>query len=1457
MSKVKQILAGVVSAAMVVTMMPAVTFANDIDLVQYQWTKVEPAPTASAYSGQVKFDATVTIKHGSNIYTPIQVEDADSFVGAVNQAVAGDVVDVDGDIVLTANLPLWTGKTLANNETISLDLTDALLYEIVAPGTAANGFKLTTPFKSVALNNGVYTYANMFYDVSNMTIDFPTEYTSGGVNGVTLSFTMANGEVYTAKTVAYGGVGGAYYAYPDGTQTQGGDDFLRVGDSNAAFAIYVEELGTGATCTKAGSEVLHAYVTKGPKAVEEGIITNLLDESTKDYGTLDPLGHAYVTPASRIVDGIFELPNYSVGDKKSKEAYGALGYGVYISWAIRGKDANVIKSVDADGNTAIDSVKTKCLNGDNHGVGADEPTWTDAVSYEIIDAAAGTPATSTAAGSTVYTVRIETADGATAVVKQRVYDIPGLEASTIGRFTGMTFETGVYKYIESTKTYELQDTTWLNTLYAEYTPVEGGWLKTIVADNGAINYQITYADAISNTGNAKLTGVLTPAASIAANAYGNTTKLTTSTPQCGMNKFYYEPLKINVVKTACIKEGEEYVDSTEYVYVGATDATMTVVALEDSVTDTVEGMRTINRVGDSATATAVYPFAIVVPKNGYTCTTSHTFDMNDGTYDITTPATTYSDGAATITCKYCGGAGIEVVLPRLTTNVLYVNKAETGATAADDTSNAHVYTVEPTCTTPGYSYYRAIKSWADYKPNDKTTYAEVVIDGTQKDALGHDWYIASQSDVKWTGTTICEIEYRCKHAKAGEEHQTKKVTYYAANGTSTETKIYKAISSSIMKAEDCTALDRIVYTVDGVVDVLGNKIQTSVEATTCGDHKFVDSINWSTDGKTATVTRTCQNEGCLGAGNSTTGGYHKTPLVVSATVTSENQADGSILYTASYEGEVLGTKKVFDLNKAKVVVNGGEAVDTNIYKGTSLDNVAPFVVKINDVEISSDLYTIVKQTEVSYYFEGDGVIIPIQALGIEVTAAKDTDAIGSAIGAFNSLGYNTFKAAKYKLDGKAYTQITNDSFEYDGLDHPFTVSEITAGDNTEVALKNVTIEYATSTATKMATLTDKQKLEVAPTLIYSDELNLSEVAGIDKDGDALPYYVFVKLSADKFTTGYLYAGTVTVEPFELTGVAITITNPTIVYGEQIVATTGDEFIDELIDLEVADTTKLGVGSYGITGTNLITTNGNYKVGANWTNASMFVVNPRKATIVQTETSKTYDGVAVDKDSLFTIEGIVNDDVIDLLVTTAGNEEILNAGTYTLAAAANNANYTIEKLTAFYIVDPASIKGATVTPKKASMTWTGKALKPGVASVVLADGTELATTDYSVVYTNNTNVGTAKITVKGKGNYTGTATATFKITKATQKVKSVSPTKKTVKAGASFKITAKATKEQGTAQFKKTSGNAGITISSAGKVTVKKTVKAGKYTIKYKVRIKATKNCKATAYKTKKVVVTVK
>ena len=115
---------------------------------------------------------------------------------------------------------------------------------------------------------------------------------------------------------------------------------------------------------------------------------------------------------------------------------------------------------------------------------------------------------------------------------------------------------------------------------------------------------------------------------------------------------------------------------------------------------------------------------------------------------------------------------------------------------------------------------------------------------------------------------------------------------------------------------------------------------------------------------------------------------------------------------------------------------------------------------------------------------------------------------------------------------------------------------------------------------------------------------------------------------------------------------------------------------------------------------------------------------------------------------------------DYTVTYKDNR---NAGTATVTAKGKgnfkgtvSTTFTIKKL---------SLSGATAKLSKTTMKYTGKALKPDVTVKITLNGktvTLVKDTDYAVTYKNNVNKGTATVTVKGKGNYSGTITLSFTI-----------------------------------------------------------------------------------------------
>ncbi|WP_318360561.1 MBG domain-containing protein [uncultured Agathobaculum sp.] len=105
----------------------------------------------------------------------------------------------------------------------------------------------------------------------------------------------------------------------------------------------------------------------------------------------------------------------------------------------------------------------------------------------------------------------------------------------------------------------------------------------------------------------------------------------------------------------------------------------------------------------------------------------------------------------------------------------------------------------------------------------------------------------------------------------------------------------------------------------------------------------------------------------------------------------------------------------------------------------------------------------------------------------------------------------------------------------------------------------------------------------------------------------------------------------------------------------------------------------------------------------------------------------------------------------------------DAGTYPIVPAGVEAeNYEITFKNGTLTVSPKALPADAIAAIDA-VTYNGKAQAPALNVV---DGTKVLTTgtDYTAVYSNNTNAGTAKVVITGKGNYSGTAEQTFTINK---------------------------------------------------------------------------------------------
>ena len=111
------------------------------------------------------------------------------------------------------------------------------------------------------------------------------------------------------------------------------------------------------------------------------------------------------------------------------------------------------------------------------------------------------------------------------------------------------------------------------------------------------------------------------------------------------------------------------------------------------------------------------------------------------------------------------------------------------------------------------------------------------------------------------------------------------------------------------------------------------------------------------------------------------------------------------------------------------------------------------------------------------------------------------------------------------------------------------------------------------------------------------------------------------------------------------------------------------------------------------------------------------------------------------------------------VGSDGKVKAVSVGTATITATANDGSNCSATCTVT-VTRPISTATASVDDQ----TYTGSAITP---EVTLTDGGKTLTkgTDYTITsYANNTNVGTATITITGKGNYSGTRTVNFNIVK---------------------------------------------------------------------------------------------
>ena len=176
-------------------------------------------------------------------------------------------------------------------------------------------------------------------------------------------------------------------------------------------------------------------------------------------------------------------------------------------------------------------------------------------------------------------------------------------------------------------------------------------------------------------------------------------------------------------------------------------------------------------------------------------------------------------------------------------------------------------------------------------------------------------------------------------------------------------------------------------------------------------------------------------------------------------------------------------------------------------------------------------------------------------------------------------------------------------------------------------------------------------------------------------------------------------------------------------------------------------------------------------------------------------------------------------------TLSGTTSATNASTtaYSATAALTDATNTqwsdgtTANKTITWKINPKNLSGNVTVADVATIKYTGGAITPvptvkdNARNVNLTPGK-----DYGISYSNNVNVGTATITLTGEGNYTGTTTKTFTISKATNPITVTAKTLKYTGSAQSLVTTANA---QGTVYYSVGTALTSSNYSTAGSTTI--------------------------------------
>ncbi|WP_329802969.1 InlB B-repeat-containing protein [Holdemanella biformis] len=445
--------------------------------------------------------------------------------------------------------------------------------------------------------------------------------------------------------------------------------------------------------------------------------------------------------------------------------------------------------------------------------------------------------------------------------------------------------------------------------------------------------------------------------------------------------------------------------------------------------------------------------------------------------------------------------------------------------------------------------------------------------------------------------------------------------------------------------------------------------------------------------------------------------------------TNNNENYGNVTFRVT-DGQLTITPKSINPEDEKTGITATDPADS-IYNGEA--HVNPLTVR--DTKTGKDL---VENKDYTLTYVGD--VVNVGTVKIEVKG------IGNYTGEFTK---------RYKITPREYT-VTTDSAEktYDG-------TALTAGGKIEgIVDGEVVVVHTTGSQTDVGSTLNTYELEWKKASSKNYKLK-EEVIGtltvteqtIDPGEDPKkpnPNYLGIEISnpSDEVYDGKEHKW-----------------SPTVVDREENALVEGTDYT---VEYATSDFTNVGTIDVTITGI------GNYT----GTVTRAYKITPKAYTVTTESATKVYDGTALTAGGK--VNGIISGETVEFTTTGSRIDEGTSKNTYSLKwnGSAIETNYKLEKAS----IGDLTVKAKSIIPdepdtpeeNKTGITvnepsdsmYDGQEHKEVLIVKDAKTGKELVSgTEYAVAYTGDlVNAGTVTITVTGKGNYTGTFTKTYKITK---------------------------------------------------------------------------------------------